>query len=219
MTPTADQVALAIVEASKVTGADPITVACGDEQTSARGWGKVAPREIVRARYYALVALVETLDCARPLCAKLIGIKHPATQAAIYGTIESRLRHGEMRWFDRAVVEAIKAKLGAERTVEVSAFVAPPPYRPPPGTVEKMLAKPKPHPLGTRGPDGYRPPEGTIARVVEDDEDDGPVLQRSHFGMERQREYHPSESKTTLRDMLRQAVENTARAQPKATDG
>jgi hypothetical protein len=209
MTPTADQVALAIIEASRVTGANPAEVARGE-----LGKPNENHLKISRARVYALVTLVE-LGCPRKLAGRLVGIKHEGSQDAYYGTVNARLQKGELRWFDRAIVEEIKAKL--QRNVEVSAYVAPPPYRPPPGTVQKMLAGEPPK--GQLEATGYRPPNGTIRKVIEDDDDDGPVLGKNRFGLERQRQFAPNESKTTLRDMLRQAVENTVRAQVKVSDG
>jgi hypothetical protein len=100
-----------------------------------------------------------------------------------------------------------------EPTVEVSAYVEPPPYRPPPSTLEKALRKDEPsgrpfrHGSGYVDRNGYRPPKGTIEAVLDDD--DRPVMDRGGQFSDRRRSEKPVLSKRNLEDELRRAVANT----------
>lgn len=215
-TPTADDVARAIVAACKETGDDPIRTAEGGLGTS---------RATNRARHYAMHALLHVFQgLGREMAARLVGCPGSPRQfwsASWHQIVKPRvggLGHAA-NWFDDdAYARVIAAIEGVMRDdVEEELEPEPEPYRPPAGTVEKVLKddavdKPKPAPrLGTlEGARGYRPPPGTIEDVLKDDR---PVIER---GGKFARKIDEGSSlmpgpKRSLYDDLAQAVRNTAK--------
>lgn len=162
---------------------------------------------IARARVYAALSLAQLFACEKNTIAKLVGVNAPSRDVFV-SSAERGAHRGTLKWFDPKVLVAV-----------VAAIDVPPPYRPPPGTIEKVLAdEAKPAALGTTGPDGYRPPDGTVRRVLADDGDDRPILGAKDYGAPRERRepFQPAPtSKRTLREMLADAVRNTAAMQPK----
>jgi hypothetical protein len=72
-----------------------------------------------------------------------------------------------------------------------------------------LSRKPRKPPPTQADPDGYRPPKGTIAKVIDNDDekpifDKGTVAERAAWRQE------SSLSKADLRDQLRSAAANTA---------
>jgi hypothetical protein len=138
--PSADTVALAIVAASRITGADPCAVARGEVSRGRGGY------EVTRARAYAALALRQFDNRIPPkVISKLVGTK--ASSAPCYlGTLEFQQRQGEMKWLDRSALARIvgylrgehPAPLPAPTPVPVKAVVATIPVP------SKVVAKPAP---------------------------------------------------------------------------
>lgn len=213
--PSADDVARAIIAAALETLADPEEIAC-------RAKGNRYHPEILRGRAYAAWALFSVFpNCSKTSIARMVG----ANGAESYlSTLDEQMRRGFLSWwvddaFQR-VVDAIRAGLPpkpATPPAEGRDDAAdpeppePPPYRPPP-----PLVKTRPRQAsGTLEPTGYRPPVGTIAAVLRDELDARPVMDRAgKFAAEKPYEAPKRSSKATLEDILREAVQNTAKMAP-----
>jgi hypothetical protein len=206
---SADDVAVAIISACRETGGEPLACA-------SRGEGGTPERTPAtnRARHYALHALVHVFpDASKVGLCSLVGcVGQPKSfwSTSWHQVVKPRPNgrgHAASWWNEGAyarVIHAIQAALARRRGMP------PPDYRPPPGTVEKVLADSAPHPkLGMLDRGGYRPPPDAIAKIL--DGDDSPVFDRGGtFGGSKPREYARS-SKADLARELREAAANTAR--------
>lgn len=217
--PTADDVAIAIVAACRETGDDPIDTANG---------GLGINRSTNRARHYALHALIHVFPKANrtDLC-RLVGCPgKPGVfwNASWHQVVKPRSPGSLLHmasWFDDTAYDRVIRAIEADMTRRAVApppkpQPEPPPYRPPPGTVAKVLADepPRAGKLGRLEPNGYRPPAGALDAILDDDR---PVMDASGFAERRHRSWEETKqaSKSGLEEELRRAVENTAKMTPR----
>lgn len=105
--PTADHVALAIVLASGVTGADPIVVAAGEQIYTTKDY------KVPRARAYAGFALCEAFPgISAPTIAKLVGVTNGNSRQAYFSSLNHRQKMGTLTWYNPEVTKSIVAQLG-----------------------------------------------------------------------------------------------------------
>jgi hypothetical protein len=219
---SADDVAIAIIAACRETGGDP--VACASGAGINVGGAKYANQiSTCRARHYALHALLHVFPGAEreKVCALVGAMGSPKSfwNNSLNQVIKpaGNRRHVALWWNDKAydrVIRAVEAGRGNDADgVPLPAATAPeppPPYRPPAGTVEKVLAaSPRPERLGTLDRSGYRPPPDAIRKILDDDE---PVFDRGSFSERKARDPVPR-GKADLARELREAAANTARMQ------
>lgn len=206
MIPTADDVARAIVAASKETGADPIAVAKGEnDNLRGRHVDGARPYPISRARAYAAKALAAVFTaCWRTRIAGMVGTRGLSRQS-YFSALDQRIKDpAGPAWWDVAilgrVIEAIEQNHDLlKRRMEIEKAKAP----------EYRAAPPE-----------YRPPAGTAARVLADDDDEGPIFDVggvAAVGFKRREAARRGMSKAEMEADLRAAVERTA-AQQKQED-
>lgn len=198
--PSADDVARAIIAACRETGGDPLL--CAGAKRGARG----QIEGIARARHYALHALSAVFpDVPKVDLARMVGCMGKPQyfwKNSMLNVFRPRAGrpHGAV-WFAPAalarVVAAVRTQLAlAERMVEVSAYVA---VAPPPDAVSIPRGRPAP----------LRP---TVADALSEAVASGSVFDRGRFGREKLPRPAPVlSSKAALREELRRAAENTAR--------
>lgn len=102
--PNADQVAVAIIAASREMGADPIDVAEG-----VKGCGARFP--IARARAYAALAIRAIFpDNGSVALGRMVGSSSPKSYVT---TLDGNLRDGRIKWWDDAVFMRVVAAIEA----------------------------------------------------------------------------------------------------------
>ena len=108
MRPTADDIAHAIVAASRETGADPIAVVTGQlgiERGRRQTW------EISRARNYAGWALRKVFqDCPPGDLARMVGVGR-ASVNSFWGNIDFNLRNNRYKWWNAAAFDRVAAAI------------------------------------------------------------------------------------------------------------
>lgn len=231
--PSAEDVAVAIVAACRETGEDPIATAEGIyTQKRARHYA-----------LHALVRVFPKASRER-LCVYVGCPGNPRQfWASSWNQIVKPQAHGHghmAKWWDDTVYDRVIRAIEADRTRRAVAplreeelaglpaeliaelspeaqkvqVVAPPPYRPPPGTVEAVLNGGKSptrefrQAPGRLEPSGYRPPKGTVEAILDDLDDESPVFDRGGQFSSR-RSAQPPASKGDLQRMLRDAAANT----------
>jgi hypothetical protein len=103
MFPTADQIAMALVTACRLTGDNPIAVVQGE-----RG-----PR--ARARHVAFDALIEAFPDARKVgLAKCLGYSTPATAPSNLKIIFRKLKWWRDEWVDEVVGALVAEQYGEQ---------------------------------------------------------------------------------------------------------
>lgn len=181
MTPTADQVAHAVVAASRFYKVDPIKVI---RQVKTAG-----STERSRAMIYAGLAIADVFGNDQQ-ASRLLGL----TSARV-STTRWQLGKGALKWFDPKALELVKSAIpGVEAP-------ASPPMRRQPGEVTTLPAVRETAPLARAAKPIGRPARrdasnfGTVAGM-------GPPRSPSR---------NPIGEKSALRNMLAEAVRNTAK--------
>jgi hypothetical protein len=227
--PNSDDIAVAIVAACRETGGDPFACMSGAKCDDPSTFEKT--KRTTHARHYALRALIHVFpDVNRIRLYKWVGV--PGKPNVFWrNSWHSKGRGRAAEWWSDEVYDRVIRAIEADRTrrnvvpLPADEVAAPPPYRPPPGTIEKVLAetsvsRPRaPDRLGKLEPSGYRPPADAIAKVLEDELDARPVFDRGGTFSERRpaADYGGKAKKTVnLQEELRRAVENTVRLQSQA---
>jgi len=215
MLPTADDVAIALIASCKETGEDPIQAAARSADQTFRG------------RHYALHALVHVFPKANrfSLC-RMVGCpgKPGPFWNASWNQIAKPRFPGSLthmaNWWDDAVYDRVIRAIEADRTRRAVApkypkpEVEPPPYRPPPGTYERELGRPRaPAKLGTLESTGYRPPANAIEEMLAEDDDEKPIFDRGRIGGKKPRQDTFILSRQSAYDTLKEAVANTVKLQ------
>jgi hypothetical protein len=210
MNPSADDVAIAVIAACRETGGDPLMIDSGDNMNTNR------------ARHFALHALVHVFPKADrfKLCAWVGAVKPRAFWQQSWHQVAKPTQNGRAHmavWFQDGPYDRVIRAIEADRTRRNIAPVAqPPPYRPPPGTIEKVLAEAspaRPQDLGKVDHSGYRPPAGTIERVLREELEARPVFDRGGKFSERKPKDPPPKKKVDMQEELRRAIVNTAKLQ------
>lgn len=99
--PTADQVAAALVTASRLMGADVVTVATDYGSRNL---------ESSRARAYAALALEELFPRAsRPSVARMVGVPRGTGDGVFIANLRFRIKMKQANWFKQELVDQIKA--------------------------------------------------------------------------------------------------------------
>jgi hypothetical protein len=110
----ADTIAVAIVEASRITGADPLAVARGDLPD---GQNFAIPR----ARAYAAAALSRTTSFRGPVIARCVGSRHPLVYVA-----QVLREMPKTKWWDPSAVEAVLIAMALRREASAEPVLPPP---------------------------------------------------------------------------------------------
>jgi hypothetical protein len=196
--PTADHIAVAIVAACQQTDEDPVKCA----QRGSK----------IRARHYAMHALVRVFPAApKRKIANWCGAYYEASkfyENSCTNTANpnaSRLAKRKTDWWNDEIFYRVVRALEAAKTASAIE------YRPPPGTIEKVLRDDATRNLGRLEPNGYRPPADAIAKELADDD---PVFDRGRFNFRKPREDTFESSREQANRMLREAAANTAKLQP-----
>lgn len=99
--PTADQVAAAMVTASKLVGADPIAAATDYGSKNL---------ESSKARAYAALALEALFPkTSRPAISRLVGIPRGKSDQVFLAVLNSQIKTHRMKWFKPEVLAKVKA--------------------------------------------------------------------------------------------------------------
>lgn len=222
MMPTAYEIAIAVVAASRETGAMPEEVVLGAE----REHGGFPKRDaIFRARAYAGRAIDRvfnrpTIAIARPEISRLIGVNKPSW-FSFFPSIDGR----PLPWWDEEaftrVVDAVTdcdppedqvyktADRVEKKPPQVEETVTKP-AAPKTAPVQQRVPDPKPKtPIGTLERGGFRPAPGTYEKVLADDKANRASSPYVPVG-------RPVIRKDD--DFLRRAVENTAKMTPPPED-
>lgn len=128
MFPTADDVAIAIIAASKEVNADPILVASGARRSYGGGF-----YEITRARYYAAEALVKVFSpqCSAAAASRMVGVNQrpDGGNAAVFlSNLRQMRKANSIKWWNNGVFERVVTAL--ERHREKTTQHAHPPFTP-----------------------------------------------------------------------------------------
>lgn len=210
---TADDVARAIVAACRETGADPIQVADG---TGPDGRPPTEYVKIAHARILAAFSLNEAFGRygSKSMIARAVGVRRFSSAGAFFSLYEQKKAKGELEWMTREVMDRVIAAIDAPTPVVHPAPFKDGPLPPPKPALPSVAPAPK-YPGGKLEAEGYRYPPDTIERVLEDDDDAGPVFDRGHIPSGTKAWEPPRDSKRALLDEARRAVENTAKMTPK----
>jgi hypothetical protein len=154
LNPSADDVAVAVIAACGATGESPLGI---------------ATEKTMRTRHYAMHALAYLYPkYPKRKLAKLLGCQgHPDrfwnnSRANVANPLDPRAR--TVSWWSSETYWRVIRAVQAASTARAVA-----PYRPPAGTIEKVLADdgtPPIRELGKLEAGGYRPPEGTLEKVL-----------------------------------------------------
>ena len=109
MMPTADEVAIAIITASKETGADPIAVASGVKD----GIGPKPDHAVSRARAYAAYAIYKAFGCDPISVSRMVGAGTP--QSYLF-TFMNRLNKG-LTWWNQGIADRVRNAIDQYKTM------------------------------------------------------------------------------------------------------
>lgn len=108
--PTADEVAVVIVAASRETGASPLDVATGQLDYDGGPHGPYRDFPIARARYYAARTLAESFRVGAPACSRMCGVGTNSYHTFLPST-DHRIRTGKAQWFNANILKRVKRAL------------------------------------------------------------------------------------------------------------
>lgn len=235
MMPTAHQIAVAIVAASRETGADPVGVIRGVERDPGKS---VAEKQaITRARAYAARAMDRVFNrpeiaIRRSAIARYVGANKPSWES-YFATLDCRpLGWWSNETFKRVVDAVMDCEPPQEQFAETAQAPtqANPPNPPPASSMAQRLNRnvardpERRSPIGTLEAGGFRPAPGTYEKVLRDDRPPRTNLDRFVDREGRSASYHAGgddqlagravESRK-CRDLLAEAAANTRALQEK----
>ena len=110
--PSADQVAIAIITASREVGADPIDVVLGNGNAGCKEGGGTTQYAISRARAYAAFALRTVFtQCGAVAIGRMVGSRSPS---GLLASLDAQMRNKSLRWWDDKVFMRVASSLTEE---------------------------------------------------------------------------------------------------------
>ena len=192
MLPTSDHIAIAIVTACRECGADPAVLAPMLAAGIQRPPDRQGRAALSHARAYAALALRRAFPrCGPVYVSRMVAAGSPSVYLA---NLEADLAKSRLGWFQHLALNRVVAAIRE--------------WQPRQDDVKATLALPEPEPTTGHASPGEQPIDGQLA-----DRPAAPVKLQPDRGGYVSLGAPAPQSKAALRDMLRRAVENTARMQ------